>query len=423
MFRYLKVTLTRDPVTIKGSKCECKAGVGGCSHSIGLLYVICHYLKLEYDSVPLVISKTSQPQIWHIPQRSEGLHAKAVDSLTINKVNPVPKTTKRKRVTEGVLPKLYCPVSKPIPSASFTTSLLEQLNADKNDAQIQKVLPTSPSPPSVESKFGLVPFGSVISYQQRPQQKDGDIINHSCQPTYPPFPLPPQVPTNHHVPTETEQEVFLGLQVTLEHAYEVEQSTREQSQNKTWHDVRKHRLTSSNFKQVCSRKKDHASLAVRFLSSKNIQTQAMKFGIEHEPEAAKLYSEVTGNNVYLSGFVINPSAPHLGASPDRKVFVPNDPNPYGLLEIKCPDKHHFEKCDYLKKTNNGTYKLKSIHAYYYQMMGQMALTGTKWCDFLVKCKNDYHLERIMYDEEEWIKMKTSLDLFFFNYYLPQICSK
>ncbi|XP_078700043.1 uncharacterized protein LOC144926880 [Branchiostoma floridae x Branchiostoma belcheri] len=376
-------------------------------------------------SVPAIQSKTSLPQAWHIPQRTEGLNAKPVDSLHINKVKPVQKATKRKRVAQaGVVPNLYCPVPQPIASAEFTTSLMEQLGAANSDAQILKVLPKSPNPPSVPSKFGAVPHGSVLSYQQKPQQKNGDIINHPSKPTYPAFPVPPLPSTYHHVPSQTEQEVYLGLHLTLSQAHEVEENTRDQSHNKIWHDVRKHRLTSSIFKQVCSRKKDHSSLAQRFLSAKNIQTAAMKFGIEHEPEAAKLYAEVTGNNVYLSGFAINPSAPHLGASPDRKVYEHNATDPHGLLEIKCPDKHTFEECDYLKKNNNdGTYKLKTIHAYYYQMMGQMALTGIKWCDFLVKCKDNYHLERVRYDEEEWVRMKTALDVFYFDYFLPLICSK
>lgn len=100
----------------------------------------------------------------------------------------------------------------------------------------------------------------------------------------------------------------------------------------------------------------------------------MKFGLEKEPVAAKLYSEITGNNVYLCGFVINLSIPYPGASPDRKVFDPNYTPQYGVLEIKCPDKVYFQECLYLKLTNNGTHKLKRTHQYYYKVMGQTALT-------------------------------------------------
>lgn len=136
------------------------------------------------------------------------------------------------------------------------------------------------------------------------------------------------------------------------------------------------------FKDICVRKADHETLAVRLLKSKNIQTAAMKFGLENEPVAAKLYSELTGNNIYLCGFIINPGIPYLEASPDRKVFDPNSTSQFGLLEIKYPDKDYFQECPYLKLTNDGTHTLKRTHQYYYQVMGQMALTGLLWCDFL-----------------------------------------
>ena len=61
----------------------------------------------------------------------------------------------------------------------------------------------------------------------------------------------------------------------------------------------------------------------------------MLFGLQHENEAAKVYSRTTGNNVYNVGMVINPTASYLGCSPDRRVFDHTE-NEFGLLEIKCP---------------------------------------------------------------------------------------
>ena len=63
----------------------------------------------------------------------------------------------------------------------------------------------------------------------------------------------------------------------------------------------------------------------------------MERGIKYEPDAAKFYFDANTVNIYKSGFVINPTIPFLGASPDYKVYDPPDPiSPYGLLEIKCP---------------------------------------------------------------------------------------
>ena len=46
-------------------------------------------------------------------------------------------------------------------------------------------------------------------------------------------------------------------------------------------------------------------------------------------------------------------------------------------------------------------------------MGQLGLTGMSWCDFFVKCEEDYHLERIHFDVAKWEQMKIKLDAFFF----------
>lgn len=53
--------------------------------------------------------------------------------------------------------------------------------------------------------------------------------------------------------------------------------------------------------------------------------------------------------------------------------------------------------------------------------GQMTITGLKWFDFFVKCKQDFHMKRILFDQDKWISMKSSLDKFYFEEMLPQIC--
>ena len=66
------------------------------------------------------------------------------------------------------------------------------------------------------------------------------------------------------------------------------------------------------------------------------QTQAMRFGLANEGNAAATYAQLKGVNVRRSGFVINPGCPHLGAGPDYIVFDPNEnDDPFGLMEAKC----------------------------------------------------------------------------------------
>ena len=218
-------------------------------------------------------------------------------------------------------------------------------------------------------------------------------------------------------------ECYNDMMISKSESEALEKETRQQSSNNIWHRVRSPRLTSSSFKRVCSRKADFEQLAISMLrKKKSVQTKAMKRGLVLEPVAAAQYTEVTGNQVQMCGFVVNPNAPHLGTSPDRKVIQSGDNKTYGLLEIKCPDKHSYTVCQYLQKQSGDTYRLKHNHDYYYQIIGQMGITGMLWCDFFIKCGNDYHLERIHFDPGMWEKMKTKLDWFFFEYLLPGLSS-
>ena len=146
----------------------------------------------------------------------------------------------------------------------------------------------------------------------------------------------------------------------------------------------------------------------------------MKRGLDLEPIAAEEYSKLFGINTYTVGFVINPSAPHLGASADRRVFDPDESEPFGLLEIKCPSVMDVADCKYLKASPNGELRLKTTHEYYYQVMGQMGITGCTWCDFFVFTEEGYHYERIPYSAQFFTEMKTKLDQFFFDYFLPAL---
>ncbi len=75
---------------------------------------------------------------------------------------------------------------------------------------------------------------------------------------------------------------------------------------------------------------------------------------------------MTDVDVEQVGFVLHPSIPMSGASPDG--FVGSD----GLVEIKCPN-----TATHIDTLVNGTVPGK----YLIQMQWQMACTGRAWCDF------------------------------------------
>ena len=73
--------------------CSCAAGKGLCHHVIGLLYSLCHYQMLGLKSVPPIVSKTSRPQTWHVPNRIDGVKPRAVTDVVIQKVKKTDQQT------------------------------------------------------------------------------------------------------------------------------------------------------------------------------------------------------------------------------------------------------------------------------------------------------------------------------------------
>jgi putative phage-type endonuclease len=101
------------------------------------------------------------------------------------------------------------------------------------------------------------------------------------------------------------------------------------------------------------------------------ENAAMKWGKEKEPDAREAYKWTRDVDVEFAGFVIHPSIPMSGASPDGLVA------PDGLVEIKCGEpKTHAAN---LKIAHNGG---EPDQRYVYQMHYQMACTGRAWCDLV-----------------------------------------
>ena len=99
--------------------------------------------------------------------------------------------------------------------------------------------------------------------------------------------------------------------------------------------------------------------------AKRFSSKPMDWGKSHEAEAAAIYEDMTGFELFECGLYLIPDMA-AGASPDR--LVGDD----GLLEVKCPN-----------STTHIDYVLNGApDKYIAQMQGQMWATGRKWCDFM-----------------------------------------
>lgn len=50
----------------------------------------------------------------------------------------------------------------------------------------------------------------------------------------------------------------------------------------------------------------------------------------------------------------------------------------------------------------------------------MAISGLKWCDFVVYTTLDIHVERIHFDEKFWMECLTKLTYFLKNALIPEL---
>lgn len=95
----------------------------------------------------------------------------------------------------------------------------------------------------------------------------------------------------------------------------------------------------------------------------------------------------------------------------------------GLMECKCPysiinDIPCESNLSYLHSViseSGEAVQLKKNHDYYFQVQGQMGVSGRKYCDFFVYTSHGYFLERIEFDDQFWCDVLSKLQWFWLSY--------
>lgn len=105
------------------------------------------------------------------------------------------------------------------------------------------------------------------------------------------------------------------------------------------------------------------------------ETPAMRRGTVLEPIAANEYDRETGRtSLPVTGMLQHPTREYIIGNLDRLIEAKfDDPRGPGVLEIKCPGLHVFNKC-----------KLEGLQPYYVaQLQHYLGLTGCGWGSFQV----------------------------------------
>lgn len=209
--------------------------------------------------------------------------------------------------------------------------------------------------------------------------------------------------------------------------------TVQQANSQFWFDQRSGRITASNFYKVChiretTDKTNTVKLLMNYCPMEHIPEQ-LEWGHEKEISASELYFKKLSSKhqelaVVESGLVINQKWPFLGASPDRIRFC----KCHGKTLVEC--KSLFSKRNLLPgiaasekliKTTKG-FQLKEETTWYFQIQGQMAITGIHHTDLVIYTNKGILIVPVKFNEQFWLRILDKLHLFFVQFMVPELLS-
>lgn len=418
---------------VNSGKCSCPAGANGyCNHTVALLYLIDHVVKIKAQSFPIVGTCTDNPQKWHRP-RTQGIHADPIMGYTVSS----PKYCAKR---SGDLKCTLYEARQPVIQNNDGAFELQKSLAEINPALgFCTIFSDKPSTEPTKLNNTRVPVGSVLSYQLSLTEGNFNVLTNfpslitssgvAIGDSFPSLPYDQGVSAvGLQMPLNFEESHFID-KLQVNNPSEIEINTRGQSDNSLWFNIRKHRLTSSNFGLVCKRKTgiNQKNFVNTLLTNKDLSNvTSINYGKTNEDKAADKYVDymkASGNTVIISesGVIVSKKMQWLAASPDRKVIDKD----YGLMEIKCPyafknltPEEACKEPTFYCGLLNGKPKLQRNHSYYYQIQGQLGICGLKWCDFVCFFQKGLIIERIQFDEYFWKTMITKLTTYYQEHIMP-----
>ncbi|CAB1314609.1 unnamed protein product [Coregonus sp. 'balchen'] len=246
--------------------------------------------------------------------RTQGVKPGPVDAMVV--VKPKPDATPASRIRST----LYKGYSGELPDPSTLNPLPAYADMEPDSLPLLCRMNITSDKPLVDSIFGKVQTGSILSYQH-PPPPPGSVVIHEDAPPFPKVPLDGYhlQPTDctYEIMTDQEKLHLSSLSVTLSQSHLIEEATRCQSDTPKWHSLRKERVAASHFREVSHVRGTSTAekLAERIIRGTR-QTPLMKRGLEMEAGALKDYAVLKNLNLTKCGLVVHPDAPWLGASPD-----------------------------------------------------------------------------------------------------------
>jgi len=399
---------------IQRATCTCPAGLGvngkgKCNHIGGVLFAIEDFTRQGLHKHNEPLSCTSRLSVWVVP-RLQTVTPRPVDQILFRRIRfgkqnirkePLvisydPRASYQRTRIESDFKKLCTSLQNCLASSSFFLFHDLQSNRKKTNEHVKSIVSCDPE----------LPFNDYYDISSMEFQEITDCYFQS-----------------HYIRISTGE------------IEEIEKNNRGKQRNTLWIDKRKQVLTASNF-GMAAKTKVEPSKKVNSILYSNFTTEAILYGLENEHKAVEAYvsqEKANGCNCEATevGLLISSQKPYLGASLDR-IIVDKSSNKKWGLEVKCPiskigllvEEACKTKTFFLKASkSDGKISLKRNHNYFYQLQGQLFVSGLEFIDFVVYFGDNLPLfvERVYFDQVFWNQnISQQLAYFFKKALLPEM---
>ena len=382
--------------SIVSAYCTCKGGIdGGCRHIAATLFEV-----MEFRNDSNQVSVTSQSCMWVRRGPKKTTNIVLVTDLqtdiqhTHSSAHEIPKPCNHTPLAPDVeLPEI---------DGFFKLLKTHRQSACMSDVKFERV-----------KEKTLVPDLTVLPPMKKIElffkNHDHDLSTDCCD--------------------QCNDNLLSKLHYSPQELEEIELSTQGQAENENWHIMRRGILTASAFSSICHSRDDFEK-ALTLIRGSTISTDlppaAVQFGRNKENKARMLFIKSHRYqhrkcSIQVPGLIISTSHPYLGCSPDGivkcsicKTF---------LIEIKCLHKYRrftphvaavmAKICDTDEQRN---LVLKQNHPFFYQIQGQMAITGIKRSLLVLYTLKGIICVEVLFEGAEWQKIQKRLQLFYNDYF-------
>uniref|UniRef100_A0A7M5VBF9 YqaJ viral recombinase domain-containing protein n=2 Tax=Clytia hemisphaerica TaxID=252671 RepID=A0A7M5VBF9_9CNID len=396
--------------------CGCLAGLGGmCNHLIGMLFKIENAVTKGLTKP----SKTSQKSTWNDRSRGRAnLVFGPVEEVVFQKSHYLSESdrdlreeAKGFRAFEGSLYKQHKEELKD--SNKLRDRLFQCLKPDIPNSRFAEFMEEKPLNRKQIQDFDLPKtiFESKMAYTYNTELS----------------------------PKENAGLFTYELKISKKNILDLSEATVGQGETEIWKNHRQGRMTASNFHSIFTKcatlrknpETDCTSLTNTLLgkSGPSGNEYAIKHGNNLEERARRRYRHIMKSKhrkfeVKEAGLFLFEKHPFVGGSPDGLVSCVCCGE--GVLEIKCPfnvrdSVPSHENVAYLVKNDTtGLVNLKRNHNYFFQIQGQLGVTGRKYCDFFVYTRHGEYMERIKFEPTLWTEILDRLNCFWIDHFCIKI---